>query len=123
MTPGNLANREATRPSISEVTITKNVDKTVVQFFKESVVGSAGKLAKFKFTKTSGDKLVEYMTVNLTSVLVSGYSLSGAGDSAPQESISLSFAKIEMSYNDFDTTNKNSTPQRAGYDLATAKPI
>ena len=33
MEPGNLANREATRPSISEVTITKAADNSVTDFF------------------------------------------------------------------------------------------
>lgn len=123
MEPGHLANREATRPSISELTITKNADKTVIQFFKESVVGAAGKTAKFKFLQTGGEKVVEYMNIDLYDVLVSGYSISSGGDSDPVESISLSFSKIEVNYNDFNTSNKNHTPQRAGYDLATAKPV
>jgi type VI secretion system secreted protein Hcp len=123
MEPGNLANREATRPSVSELTITKQADNSVTDFFREAVVGSAGKTAKFKFVQTGTDKVVEYLNIDLSDVLVSGYSISAGGDSDPMESISLSFSKIEVNYNDFDTSNKNSNPQRVGYDLATAKPI
>jgi type VI secretion system secreted protein Hcp len=54
--------------------------------------------------------------------LVSGYSVSADGESDPVESISLSFAKIMVNYSDYDKSNKSATPQRVGYDLATAKP-
>ena len=63
------------------------------------------------------------MNIDLFDCIVSGYSISAPGDGDPQESISISFSKIEVNYNDFDTANKNSNPQRVGYDLATAKPI
>ncbi len=123
MEPGNLANREATRPSVSEVTISKTADNSVTDFFRESVVGSAGKTAKFKFVQTGTDKVIKYMNIDLFDTIVSGYSISAPGDGDPMESISISFSKIEVNYNDFDTANKNSNPQRVGYDLATAKPI
>ena len=73
MEPGNLANREATRPSISEVTISKTADNSVTDFFRESVVGSAGKTAKFKFVQTGADKVVEYMNIDLFDTIISGY--------------------------------------------------
>lgn len=123
MEPGNLSNREATRPTISEVTVTKVADTSSVALFKEAVTGSAGKLVVIKFVQTGSDKLIEYMTYTLEDCLVSGYSISADSEGNPMESISLSFAKVMVSYNDFDKSNKSANPQRVGYDLTTAKPI
>lgn len=123
MEPGHLANREATRPTISEVTFTKAADISSTALFKEAVTGSAGKKVVIKFLQTGSDKVVEYMTYTLEECLVSGYSVSGDSEGDPMESISLSFAKIMVNYNDHDKTNKSASPQRVGYDLATAKPL
>lgn len=123
MEPGNLSNREATRPSISEITVTKPADTSATSLFKEAVTGSSGKKVVIKFVQTGADKVTEYMTYTLEDVLVSGYSVSASGESDPMESISLSFAKIMVNYNDFDKSNKSANPQRVGYDLTTAKPL
>lgn len=123
MEPGNLSNREATRPSVSEVTISKYADIATTALFKESVTGSAGKKVEIKFVRTGADKVQEFMTYTLENCLVSGYSLSADAESEPTESITLSFSKIMISYNDFDAKNKTSNPQRVGYDLAVAKPL
>lgn len=123
MEPGNLSNREATRPTISEVTLTKPADTSATALFKEAVTGSSGKKVTIKFVQTGADKVVEFMTYTLEDVLVSGYSVSAGGESDPMESISLSFSKIMVNYNDYDKTNKSANPQRVGYDLTTAKPL
>ena len=123
MEPGNLSNREATRPTISEVTMTKPADTSATALFKEAVTGSSGKKVTIKFVQTGADKVVEFMTYTLEDVLVSGYSVSADGESDPIESISLSFSKIMVNYNDYDKTNKSANPQRVGYDLTTAKPL
>lgn len=120
MEPGKMSNREATRPTISEVTLSKAADTSAIALFKESVTGSAGKKVKIKFVRTASDKLFEFMTYELEDVLVSGYSLSADSESDPMESISLSFSKITVTYNDFDKTNKSSSPQRAAYNLTSA---
>ena len=58
MEPGNMANREATRPSVSEVTVTKMMDNASSSLFKEAVTGSAGKTVKLHFVATGADKVV-----------------------------------------------------------------
>lgn len=123
MEPGNIANREATRPSLSEVTFTHKTDNSATALFKEAVTGSAGKKVTIKFVQTGADKLVEFMTYTLEDCLVSGYSISADGDNDPMESISLSYSKILVNYNDYDKSNKSASPQRVGYDLTTAKPL
>jgi type VI secretion system secreted protein Hcp len=123
MEAGNMANREATRPSLSEITFTKDADISSTALFKESVTGAAGKLVKIKFVQTGADAVTSYMDYELEDCLVSGYSISAGGDSDPVESITLSYAKIMVNYNDFDKKNASKSPQRVGYNLTTAKPL
>lgn len=123
MEPGNMSNREATRPSISEVTLTKLADNSVTSIFKEAVTGSGGKTVTIKFVRTGADKVQEYMSYTLENCLVSSYSISADAENEPVENISLSFSKMMINYNDHDATNKSGSPQRVGYDLTTAKPL
>ena len=123
MEPGNMSNREATRPSVSEVTLSKVADNSVTAIFKEAVTGSAGKKVVIKFVRTGADKVQEFMDYTLEDCLVSSYSMSATSEGDPIESISLSFSKIMINYNDFDKSNKSSSPQRVGYDLTTAEPL
>jgi len=123
MEPGNMANREATRPSLSEITISKLADNATTPLFKESVTGSAGKTVTIKFVQTGSDKVTTYMDYELQDCLVSGYSISADSEGDPIENITLSFAKIMVNYNDFDKNNKSQSPQRVGYDLTLAAPL
>jgi len=123
MESGNMSNRESSRPSVSEVTLTKKADNSVTALFKEAVTGSNGKKVSIKFVRTGTDKVQEYMDYTLENCLVSGYSISAEADDEPVETLSLSFTKIMINYNDHDATNKSGSPQRVGYDLETAKPL
>jgi type VI secretion system secreted protein Hcp len=123
MEPGNMSNREATRPSVSEIVLTKKADNSATSLFKEAVTGSAGKKVKIKFVQTGADKVQEFMDYSLENCLISGYSVSANAEADPVETISLSFSKIMVNYSDFDASNKSTSPQRVGYDLTTAKPL
>lgn len=121
MEPGNLSNREASKPSLSEITLTKQADNSVAAIFKEALTGSAGQEAVITFVRTGSDKVQDYMTYKLKDCIVSSYSIAAQGDEEPQENISLSFAAIEVSYKDHDASNKSGNPQRVSYDLTAAK--
>ncbi len=121
MEPGKMANREVGKPYVTEVALTKKADNSVSAIFKEAVSGSAGKKASIKFVRTGTDKVEQFMEYTLYDVLVSGYDITAHGDEEPQESITLSFSKCEINYTDYDNSNKSGNPQRAGYDLTTAK--
>jgi len=123
MEPGNMSNREASRPSVSEVTLTKLADNSATALFKEAVTGASGKKVVIKFVQTGADKVQEFMDYTLEDCLVSGYSISADSEGDPVETITLSFAKIMVNYADFDKSNKSTSPQRVGYDLTTAKPL
>lgn len=123
MEPGNMANREATRPSISEINFTKLADNSTSSLFKESVSGAAGKTVKIKFVQTGADSVTVFMDYELQDCLVSSYSISADGESDPVEAISLSFSKIMVNYHDFDKNNTGKSPARVGYNLESAKPL
>lgn len=123
MEAGNMSNREANRPSLSEVTISKPADNSVTGIFKESVSGAGGKKVTIKFVQTGSDKITEFMTYDLEDVLVSGYSISAMAEGDPMETITLSFSKIMVKYNDFDKNNKSASPQRVGYDLTQGRAL
>lgn len=120
MEPGNCANREATRASVSEVTFSHEADISAVSLFNEAVKGSTGKKVVFTFVQVSGDKLIPYMTYTLEDCLVSSYSISGDDEGNPMETISLSFTKIEVKYIDQTKSNAIGGQQVGFYDLASA---
>ena len=49
------------------------------------------------------------------------FSVPQQGD--PMETITLSFSKVMVKYNDFDKNNKSASPQRAGYDLTQGRAL
>lgn len=116
---GSTANREASEPSVSEITITKTMDASSPKLFVESATGNAGKKVEIHLVSTGspGNTYAEY---TLTNTLVSGYSVSTGGD-RPSESISLSFTKIEYKLTPYDEKNKAGTPVTVSYDLSTTK--
>jgi type VI secretion system secreted protein Hcp len=98
-------------------------DISSTPLFKESVTGASGKTVKIKFVQTGADNVTTFMDYELQDCLVSSYSISASSEGDPVESISLSFAKVLVNYHDYDKKNAGKSPQRAGYDLTTAKPL
>lgn len=123
MESGRTANREATKPSISEVTVVKAMDTATSDLFKQSVTGDKGKKVTIHFCQTGGDKITTFMEYKLENVIVSSYSVSSGGDSDPVENLSLSFTKVEMQHTEHGTDNKGASPVRVGYDLSAGKAL
>lgn len=123
MEAGHMANRESTRPNISEMAISKMMDKSTSGLFKESLTGSDGCKVVIDVVRTSADKIDKFVTYELEDCLISSYSVSASSEGAPMESISLSFGKITMSYTAADRDNATGTPERVGYDLAAGKKL
>jgi type VI secretion system secreted protein Hcp len=116
--PGNTQDREASEPSISEVTVTKAMDGSSIYLFKEACTGNKGQdcLVHVVQTGAPGRTVLEY---KLSDTLVSSYSASSGGD-APTESVSFNFTKIEYKYITYDAAG-SPKPATAFYDMATTK--
>ena len=94
---GVAANREASEPTISEVTLTKISDSSTTSLFQQACTGTAGKTATIDLV-TTGNAGVKYL-----------------------ESISLNFTRMDVTYIPFDHNNTAQSPMRASYDVATAQ--
>jgi type VI secretion system secreted protein Hcp len=120
MTPsGSSKNREASEPSVSEVTVTKQMDASSTSFFTEAVTGVKGTEVTIDLVST-GNPGRTYATYTLSDCLVSGYSMSSGGD-RPSESLSFNFSKVEFKYTPSETENDAGNPVTVSYDLATTK--
>lgn len=119
MESGRMANRESTKPTLSEVTVTKQADNSVAAILKEALTGSDAQEALITFVRTGKSGAQSYMTYKLSNCIVSSYSISASGDDEPMETISLSYSKLDVSYTDYDETNKAGSPVRVSYDLKT----
>jgi type VI secretion system secreted protein Hcp len=118
---GASSKREASAPSISEVTVTKMMDSTSPLLAQEALIGKAV-TANIELVETGSDQLNTFLTINLTNCMISGYSMSSGGD-RPSESLSLNFTKIEFIYQGYDDQHKVDTNKKKSfiYDLTAAK--
>ena len=118
---GGQSKREATAPSVSEISVSKTLDGVSPLLFKESVGGKA-QLVKIHLTQTDNTgKHVAFQKYELENTLVSGYSLSSGGD-RPAESFSLNFTKIDSEYIKINDKFETATTGHVIYDLTTASP-
>ncbi len=118
---GGAADREASAPSVSEITISKPMDVSSYRWLEEALWGE-GQAVTIDFCKTDKDKLEVYAQYVLTDCMVSGYSVSSGGD-RPSESLSLSFTKFEFVFTGMNPNNAGGANPRTGYDIATAKKV
>jgi type VI secretion system secreted protein Hcp len=119
-TTGATQNREASEPSVSEVTITKQTDGSSPKLFQMACGSDTqGKTVKIDFV-TTGNPGVTYMTYTLHNTLIAGYDVSTGGE-LPTENISFNFTKVEMKYTPHDENNKPKQSSTVLYDLTTTK--
>jgi type VI secretion system secreted protein Hcp len=119
----NTANREVTYPDISEVTVTKIMDGASTGLFKEALSGAKGCTVLVDIVKTGAGEMETYASYEFEDCLISNYEMEVFSNSAPEETISISFAKIIMTYTAGNRINKSATPERVGYDLAAGKKL
>jgi len=121
MKPGEMENRENTRPILSIVEIEKYADVSTTGLFKMSVAGNTGKRAILHFVRTGKDKLIEYMTYTLENCLISSYMIYDTKyNKKPKEIIQLSYTSVLVSKTVAGANNQTKDTLRQGYDLVTA---
>jgi len=123
-TVGASGERESGQPHFSDISITKEQHNSTGKLMKECVQNTKGKKVDIEFTSTDNQAV---MKISLEKVIIT--SQSGGGHGGPShgptvESYSLNFAKVEFTptTREHDGT-ASKTPDRVGYDLATAKPF
>src|SRR5437016_92647 len=89
----------AGKVSISSISVQKIVDSATGELFLACCKGKHYKKAKLTVREAGGDKPVEYMVLDFEQVFVDSISWGAAsGGEKPSESVSFSFAKIQVDY-------------------------
>lgn len=118
---GGGSKREATAPSVSEMTVTKTFDVASPLLLKSALGGYGAVVAKLEITQTDNSgKHVAYQKYILSDAVMSGYSISTGGD-RPSESLSLNFTKIDSEYLSIDDKFASKTTGHVVYDIAASK--
>jgi type VI secretion system secreted protein Hcp len=116
---GGGSKREASAPSLSEITVTKSFDAFSPLALKEAI-GGKGEDVKIDITRTDNSgKHVAFQKYILTECMMSGYSISSGGE-RPSESMSLNFTKIDSEYIKIDQDFNATTTGHVIYDIAKA---
>lgn len=117
---GSEGVRESSEPSLSEVSVTKQLDKASNDLLAAALHGKPVKAEiVFTRTKSGGGGVEEFLRYELSNTMTSGYSVSSGGD-RPSESLSLNFTKV-MVKNSVAKLDNTGEPVSMTYDLSTAK--
>lgn len=113
---GAAVNREATTPSVSEVTVTKYMDNASGGLLKEALKSGGNAQMVIYFVRTNDKGSETYHEITLSNVMVSGYNLS-CDVGKPSETISFNFTKIESKFTPMKTDGSLGSPFPVTYDL------
>lgn len=86
--------------NVHDLSITKRVDAASADLFLKTCTGQHYDTATLVYMKSGGNDntQVPYLQYEMTEVYVSSMHQSGGGDQFAQENVSLSFAKVKISY-------------------------
>ncbi len=114
--------RESSNATISDLFVTRRMDKATPKIFIESCCGT-GKDVEIHFTKTgSGDGSDIFMVYILKNALISNYKVTAKNKSQglrPLEEIKISFSALEVKYIQYDEDNNAMAPIAVGFDTTT----
>jgi len=116
---GGAADREASAPSVSEITVSKPMDIASYALLNEALQGE-GLACEIHFCKTDKGVLEKYASYILEDCMVSGYSVSSGGD-RPSETLSFNFTKIEYGFLGLNDKNEGVQSPKLIYDVSAAK--
>lgn len=123
MEAGAMANRESSKPALSEISFSKRLDAASGGLFKNAVTGDEGVPVVISVVQTGAKGVEKYAEWKLENCIISSYSVSCSSSGAPMENISISYAKIEADLTEADKTNKNTKNMKVGYDLTLGEPL
>jgi type VI secretion system secreted protein Hcp len=107
----------AGRVDISSLNLQKVIDKTTPILFLKCCSGKHFAKAQL-VVREAGDKPVEYLIMKMEQVFVDSVSWGGAnGGGKPTESLTLSFAKIELEYYEQKEDGSRGSKVPAGWDI------
>jgi type VI secretion system secreted protein Hcp len=108
--------------ALSDIVITKKVDKSSSSLQLALASGTHFKVATLELTKPSGDgRATVYYRVTMSDVYISSEHVGSGGGGVPQESVTLNFSKIAIEYSSQkpDGSAGGYSPVQEGYDVKT----
>ena len=110
--------------SMNNFNIVKKTDKASAKLFTACCTGEHLKTATLVCRKAGGEQQ-EFLTIILTSVLVSSYQTSGSSgsDVIPMEQVSMDFGKIEYKYKEQKPDGSLGGEVVGGWDVTTNKKV
>lgn len=111
----------AGKVSLSSFNIMKRTDVASAPLFTKCCTGDHMPEVTVVLRKAGGSSPLEYLTYKFTEVYVDSIQWSGSsgGDDTPSESVSLTFAKVEITYKSQDEKGGAKTTIGAAWDLRT----
>lgn len=113
---GSSADREASHPSVSEVSLSKEMDVATNKLLEEALGSTMNATVEVAVCTTGAGQLTEFLRYTLFNTGLSNYSVASGGD-RPKESFSLNFTKIAIKYTSLNT-DLDGSPSTTTYDLA-----
>lgn len=98
---GGGKDRESSNPSLSEVTVTKDMDVASTKLWMQALGGKALGKCEIHWLQQQDNKSKVYLTLELEEALISSYGMGSNGE-RPTESISLNFTKVSYKYDKWD---------------------
>ncbi len=94
------------RVELDDMVIHKELDKSSPKLAESLVRGQVFPVVTIRLTRSFGERQQIYYVYELKNVIVTSYSISGAGqsDEAPVEKFSLNFEEIKVTYTELDET-------------------
>jgi type VI secretion system secreted protein Hcp len=104
--------------NVHDLSVTKKTDKASTSLFLNCCNGAHIKEGTLTARKAGGDQQ-EYFKIKLSDILVSSYQVSGhnSADVIPQESITLNFAKVQITYSPQKADGTLDSAVNSGWDL------
>jgi type VI secretion system secreted protein Hcp len=118
---GGGGGREATLPSLSEISLTKSLDSSSVELRKQAAIGKALNI-NIHFVQTGADSICEYYNVQLEDGIFSSHSMSN-GAEQPYESLTINFTRIRYTLYQNDIKGCGSILTTWGWNVATGAPL
>ena len=114
--------RTRSRASVRPIGIRKNYDASSPYIALACMQGKSFDEVKIYFRKDSGDTHLDYLTITLTNVVISEYSLSGSSMGEEiSDNLKLSFEKIKVLYTLQADDHSKGDEHEIEYDVAAGK--
>jgi len=111
--------RDASAPSFSEITFTRQSDVASPDLFMQAIAGKSLGKADVHFVSNADNSVQVSLKIELHDAMITSYTLNGSSDS-PTETIAVNFAKISKQFDSFNGAKVTTgTPKK--WDLTTNK--